>query len=96
MAIIKMPVLIKRATGLFDREGKRLGDFIGYPIDNPEVKSFGHLKDNLSICRLGGQKGMPEGCRGVCPPACPLACRPACLLGDRRCQLSRWLKQKYD
>ncbi|MCX7785431.1 MAG: hypothetical protein N2201_04285 [candidate division WOR-3 bacterium] len=81
-----------RATGLFDRGGKRLGYLICYPIDYREVKSFGYLKDNRNICRLGGQKGMPAGCRGVCPPACPLACRPAYLLGDRECQPSLWLK----
>ncbi|MCX7786009.1 MAG: hypothetical protein N2201_07325 [candidate division WOR-3 bacterium] len=77
---------------MFDREGKRLGNFIRYPIDNPEDKSFGYLKDNLTICRLCAQKGMPVGCRGVCPLACPLACRPAYLLDDRGCQLGWWLK----
>ncbi|MCX7785803.1 MAG: hypothetical protein N2201_06235 [candidate division WOR-3 bacterium] len=49
MGIIKMPALIKQATGLFDREGKGLGDFICYPIDYWAVKSLGHLKDNLGI-----------------------------------------------
>ncbi|MCX7784925.1 MAG: hypothetical protein N2201_01660 [candidate division WOR-3 bacterium] len=88
IGIIETTALIKRATGLFDRGGKRVGDFICYPIDNSEVKSFGHLKGNLTICRLGGQKGMPAGCRGVCPPACPLACRPAYLPDYREGQSS--------
>ncbi|MCX7785917.1 MAG: hypothetical protein N2201_06825, partial [candidate division WOR-3 bacterium] len=86
LAIIKCP------TGPFAREGKGLDDFIIYPIENPEVKSFGHFKDNQNIFRLDGQKDMPSGCRGVCPPACPLACRPAHLLGGRECQPSLWLK----
>ncbi|MCX7785311.1 MAG: hypothetical protein N2201_03675 [candidate division WOR-3 bacterium] len=69
MNIIKVPALVKQATSLFDRGDRRLGDLICYPIDYREVKSFGYLKDKLTICRLGGQKGMPVGCRGVCPSA---------------------------